>query len=65
MQRVSQDQVGGAFFDDRAEVHHGNAIADLPHHAQIMADEDHRHAALLLQVGKKIDHLRLDRHIER
>ncbi|KRP85886.1 hypothetical protein AOQ72_04435 [Bradyrhizobium yuanmingense] len=65
MQRIQKNRLRGAFLDDGAEIHHSNPIADQPDYPQIMADEDHRHVPPLLQVAEKIDHLRLDRDVER
>src|SRR5438874_3975468 len=65
MQRIQKNRLRGAFLDDGAEIHHSNPIADQPDYSQIMADEDHRHAPPRLQILQKIDHLRLDRDVER
>ena len=50
---------------DFAQIHHQHAMADVLHHRQIVRDKQIRQAALLLQIAKKIDDLRLHRNIQR
>jgi len=45
-------------------VHDGDAIGKTAHDIEIVADEHDRHTEALLQVGKKIEDLRLHRHVE-
>jgi hypothetical protein len=35
------------------------------YHRQVMRDEDHRQPQIALQFAQKVDHLRLDRHVQR
>jgi hypothetical protein len=65
MTRASKDVFGGADFDQTAQIHDRDAVGDVPHKPQIVADEQHRKAKLALQFQKQIDDLRLDRHVER
>ena len=51
--------------DDLAQVHHGDAVADVAHDRQVVGDEQVRQAELALQVLEQVDDLRLDRHVER
>ena len=51
--------------DHLAEVHHRDAVADVPHHRQIVGDEQVRQPELVLQVREQVEDLRLDRHVER
>ena len=51
--------------DDPAEIHHGDAVADVLDHRQVVRDEQVRQAELALQVHQQVDDLRLDRHVER
>ncbi len=48
-----------------AGIHHGDAVGDLRDHAEIVGDEQHRHAVRLLQLGELQQHLRLDGDVER
>ena len=51
--------------DDRAEVHHRDAVADVADHAEVVGDEQVGQAELALQVREQVEDLRLDRHVER
>ncbi len=51
--------------DDAAEIHHRDAVADMGDDGEVMRDEQIRKTMLALQVDQEIDHLGLDRHIER
>ena len=50
---------------DPAEVEHHDAIGHDLHDGKIMADEHHRQAETVLELGEEVQHLGLDRHIER
>ncbi len=50
---------------DRAQVHHGDARADLADRAEIVRDEHVGEPVLLLQVLEQVEDLGLDRHVER
>src|SRR5258706_9326430 len=52
-------------FDNAAEIHYRDAVTDMGHHSEIMCDEQIGKIMLALQVDQQIDHLGLDRHIER
>ena len=49
----------------RPEVHHRHAVADVAHHRQVVRDEQVGQAQALLQFHQHVDHLRLDRHVQR
>ena len=51
--------------DDAAEIHHGDAVADMGDDGEIVRDEQIGEAVLALQVDQQIDHLGLDRDVER
>ena len=51
--------------DDLAEVHHGDPVADVADHREVVRDEDVGEAELALQIGEQVDDLRLDRDVER
>ena len=53
-----------AAFHDAAPVHHHDLFRHIRDHAEIMCDEDHRHAGLALQIAHQAEHLRLCRYIE-
>ena len=59
VQRVAVTDLG-----DPTQVHHRHPVAEVPHHAQVVGDEDERDAELLAQVLEQVHHLRLDRHVE-
>ena len=63
--RRGEDGVRAAFLDDASQIHHGHAIGDVTHNAQVMADEDEGQAEVADQVGQQVHHLRLHRDIER
>ena len=54
-----------ARLDDPAEVHHEHVVGDQLDHRQVVRDEDVGDAGLLLQVHEQVEHLRLDRDVER
>ena len=45
-------------------VHYADAMRHLRHHAQIVRDEQHCHAAVALRIAQQLQHLRLDSHIQ-
>ena len=59
------DRLAVAELDDAAEVHHGDAVGDLPDHRQVVRDEDVGEVELALQVPQQVQDLRLDRDVER
>jgi len=64
MSGLAQDVDPAPLLDDPARVHHGNAIGQLVHDAEIVGDEQDRHAELLLQVAQQLEDLCLDRDIQ-
>ena len=62
--RPRAQRVALASLDDLAQVHHRDAVADVRHRGQVMADKQIAHAQELLQVFELVDDLRPDRHIE-
>ena len=54
-----------ALLDDAARVHHDDAVGDLGDDAEIVGNEQHRHADLALQLVEQVEDLRLDRDVER
>ena len=65
MQRIVEQFVAVGEFDDAAEIHHRDALAEMPHHREIVRDEQIGQAELLAQILEQVHHLRLDRYIKR
>ena len=59
------DVVGRRYFHDAAEVHDRDAVRDVLHHREIVGDEKVAEFQLALQVEKQVQHLALDRDVER
>ena len=51
--------------DNPAEVHHQHLVSDMFDDRKIMGNEDVRNTGFLLQIHQQIEHLRLDRYIQR
>jgi len=51
--------------DDMAQIHDRDVVGDMANNCQVMRDEQHRQAKLLLQLLKQVDNLRLHGDIER
>jgi len=52
-------------FHDVAQVHHGDAVADILDYGQVVRHEEISQGEGLLQVVQQVEHLRLDRHVQR
>ena len=65
MLRLREQQALVGELDQPAEVHHADLVADVPHHRQVVRDEQVGQAALALQVLHDVQHLRLHRDVER
>jgi peptide/nickel transport system ATP-binding protein len=63
MAGIADHLVGAAQLDDLAEIHHGHPVGNVPHHREVVGDEDHAQAHLFHQVGEQVEDLRLDRHV--
>ena len=50
---------------DHAAVHHHHVVGNVSDHAEVVRDQDHSSAELLLQPVDHLQHLRLDRHVQR
>src|SRR5262249_2059788 len=64
MQRVVEQLVAIRELDDAAEIHHRDALAEMPHPREIVSDEQVGEAEALAQILEQVDDLRLDRHVE-
>ena len=65
MLRIFQDVIDAAVFDDLSLLHHADAIRDLAHDAEVVGDEQHRHAEPALQLAQQLEDLRLYGDVER
>ena len=62
---LREDPYPVGHLDDPAEVHHGDAGADVLDDAHVVGDEDVGQAELPLEVLEEVQDLRLDRNVER
>ena len=65
MLRVGEDFLGRAGLDDLAAVHDADPVGDLAHDAEVVGNEQHGHAALLLLHLQQFEDLRLHGDVER
>ena len=65
MLRPRENIGGAAGLDDLALGHDADPVGDLADNAEVMRDEQKRHAALGFQAGEQLQYLRLHGHIER
>ena len=65
MQRLLEDRRHRAFLDDPAEVHHGDALAEVAHDAEVVRDEDEGELAPVAQLVEQDQDLRLHADVER
>ena len=56
---------GRAGLDDLAGLHHRDAVGDAADDAEVVGDEQHRHALGLLHLGEQVEDLGLDGDVER
>ena len=61
----SRNAAAGACLDDLAGIHHGDPVRDARDDAEVVRDQDQRHAELALQLRQQVQDLRLDRDVER
>jgi hypothetical protein len=57
MRWASEYFSGRPLLDDTAEIHHENAVRDLPDEREIVSDEQIRDISLLLDTPKELEHL--------
>ena len=65
VQRVLENVFDRALFDDLPRIHHGDVVGDTGDDAEVMRDQDQRHAEFPLQLREQQQDLRLDRDVER
>ena len=65
IERAPQDLLGGAELAHLARVDDRDAVAQVAGERQVVGDEEHRDAALGLELLEQVHDLRLDAHVER
>ena len=55
----------GPDLDDLAVGHHGDTLGQRAHQRQVVGDEQHRQAEIVLELDEELDDGRLDEHVER
>ena len=60
---VGKQGIGCTDFNYAPQIHNDHAIAQMFHHAQIMANKQISQIELFAQINKQIEYLRLDRNI--
>ena len=65
VERVVVEFVAVRDLDDVAEVHHGDAVADVADDRKVVSDEQVGQPELLLQVFEQVDDLSLNRNVQR
>ena len=63
--RVVEDARRRPLLDHDAAVQHDRVVGELAHHREVVADQHVGHAGRVADVGEQVQHLRLDRHVER
>ena len=63
--RRGVELLGRRQLHDAAQIHHGDPVADVLHDREIMRDEQVGKPQVLLQIVQQVEHLRLDRDIQR
>ena len=65
VQRPAEELLGGRQLDDLAEVHDRDPVGDVADDGEVVGDEEVGQVELLLQLDEQVEHLRLDRDVER
>ena len=65
MLRIGEQVVDIGALDDLAGIHHQHLVGDLGDDAEIVGDDQDRHAEPLLQVAQQVEDLGLDGDVER
>ena len=65
MARPGEDRLDRPLLHRPAQVHDHDLVGDVAHHAQVVGDEEIGEVELLLQVHEQVEHLGLDRDVER
>jgi hypothetical protein len=62
---VAVELCRGGQLDDLAQVHDGDPVADVADHRQVVSHKEVRQVELPLQLDQQVQHLGLDRNVER
>ena len=65
MTGIGEDLAGRAFFHHATEIENDDPIAQMPHRGKIVTDEKQRQAEFCAQMRQKLEHLGLNRYVER
>src|SRR5262245_29437804 len=65
VQRALVELVAASDLYDTAEIHDGDAVGDMADHGEVVGYENVSEPEALLQLHKEVQHLRLDRNVER
>ena len=65
MLRVRKNVLHSALLHDMSVFHDDDAVGKLAHQVQIMGNQQHCHAVLLLQIRQKLQNLQSQAHIQR
>ena len=65
MLRVGEQPLGRPRLAHHAVLHHIDIVGKLPHHGQVMGDQDHRHPGLFLQRLDQVQDFSLYGHVQR
>ena len=59
-----EDLLGLALLDDLTAIHDDDVVRDIADRLDVMANEHHGQAELLLEVGQQVEDLRADRNVQ-
>src|SRR5579862_4656211 len=65
MQRVDVDRLALGKLDDLTQVHNRDSIAHMTDYREVVRDEQHRQTKVPLQLQQQVQHLCLNRDIQR
>src|SRR5690348_2755834 len=65
MLRIIENLGCPAALDDLAAVEHDGLVGELTHDGQVVTDQDVGDGGLVADVGQEVEHLRLDRYVQR
>src|SRR6056297_886778 len=65
MLRIAEHRPAGPHLDDLTQIHYRDAVADAFDDGDVVADKEKGQAEFALQIEHQVDHLRLDRDVER
>ncbi len=65
MRGTREDLLDRPDFDHLAEIHDGDPVGQLPYHPEVVGDEEHRERLAFLECAQQLEHLGLDRDVQR